>query len=158
MSFFTNSMPLASALPPLTSERIAAALDRLGINHGTDDDGDTYAGWETGIIYFLRRGEGGEILFTQGFWRAQLTAAELPEAVGFTNDWHCNRFWPRALARPVGDDAVRMETSHIVDYEHGVTDEQLGQHISTAVSSSLDYFEELNQRFPAAWELATADE
>lgn len=161
MGFFTKADSSAAEqgeLLPLSTERIRASLERLGINSDLDDEGDLYAGWDLGVLYFLIRGDKQEILFIQGYWRAQLSPAELREAVDFANEWNCSKFWPRTLARPIGDESVRLETSHVIDYEHGLTDAQLDQHIMSALHPSMGFFEALNERFPAAWAQATSED
>lgn len=51
-----------------------------------------------------------------------------------------------------GDGDERVFANHTVDYAFGVTDEQLYQHITTAVAVTNSLFDQLREQFPEALE------
>ena len=157
MGFFTKNTPAPAAggaLGPLSKDRIKHALEEAGWSYNVDSDGDIGGGWEYGSFYFFVNGEHDELLCVRGFWRGELAEADYARALEAANEWNREKLWPKMyVAR---DDAgnVRLNAEHNVDYEHGLTDEQLSQHLLCVVNTSMSAFEKLNEIFPEAWEKA----
>jgi hypothetical protein len=61
-------------------------------------------------------------------------------------------FFPNAYVVVDGDGDGRVFANHTVDYAFGVTDEQLYQHITTAVAVTDSLFDQLRGQFPEALE------
>lgn len=155
MGFFTkDTLPepgLPGALAPLSKDRVKAALERQGWAYSVDADGDIGGGWEYGFFYFFVSGKQDEILHLRGTWRAQLTVAELARATEVCNTWSIEKLWPKVYVREA-EGIVRIHTELNVDYEHGLTDDQLQQHLLCGIETSMSFFEHLNETFPEAWE------
>ena len=50
-----------------------------------------------------------------------------------------------------------MISEHSLDYEHGLTDEQLNLHVNTGIATSCQLWERLNEAFPEAAAAAAAE-
>ena len=142
----------AASLAPLSQERIVAALERDQIIYTYDSDNDLAAGWEHGGFFFLIGGESDEYLRVQGRWYASLSTDRLGEAIQACNEWNIHTIWPKTYAVANDVNEVVLMTEHSVDYEHGVTDAQISQHIACAISTGTQFFEYLNETFPQEWE------
>lgn len=158
MGFFNKPDQGASTqLAPLSKERIKAALESKGWSYKVDADGDIAGGWENGVFWFLVEGQQQEILMTRGIWYGKLTEAELAKAADVAAEWNREKFWPKTFARLNDEGVVRVFGEHVVDYEHGLTDEQLVQHLLTIVGTGEEFFARLNEAFPEAAEAAKAE-
>ena len=155
MGFFTkDATPSAQpngALLPLAKDRIKHALEQAGWSYNVDSDGDIGGGWEYGSFYFFVNGNQDELLCVRGHWRGQLSDREYAQIVDTCNTWNREKLWPKTYAARDDEGVVRVFTEHNVDYEHGVSDEQLNQHIVCAVNTSMAFFEQVNETFPEAW-------
>lgn len=155
MGFFTKDAPAAAGgLAPLSKDRIKAALERAEWSYSIDADGDIGGGWEYGSFYFFLNGENDELLCVRGFWRGALSDEEYLTALELVNTWNREKLWPKTYVARDNEGRVRLNTELNVDYEHGITDEQLSQHLLCAVNTSMSFFETLNEAFPEAWEAA----
>ena len=151
MGFFNKGGLTSGSLQPLSFDRIKATLDSIGWNWGVDDDGDIGGGWEDGSYFFLIRGEQQEVLYVRGLWRGRLGASEFDRVLRACNDWNSSHFWPKVYAVLIDDDQlVRVASELVVDYEHGLSDAQLEQHLRCMVGTSEDFFAELAEKFPDA--------
>jgi len=158
MGYFTKPGESGAAvLEPLSKARIQAALEAKGWMYRVDSDGDIGAAWEDGFFYFLMTGQQSEILLVRGTWVGKLADADFDKAVELANKWNNDKLWPRVYARRDDQGTVRLHGEHIVDYEHGLTDDQLVQHIVTIVSTGNEFFEYLSGEFPEAAAAAKAD-
>lgn len=158
MGFFTkDATPAATpsgGLAPLSKDRIRHALERAEWSYSVDSDGDIGGGWEYGSFYFFVNGNQDELLCVRGHWRGQLADREYAQIVDTCNTWNAQKLWPKTYAVRDDEGVVRVVTEHNVDYEHGVSDEQLTQHLLCAVNTSMAFFEHVNETFPEAWEQA----
>lgn len=150
MGSFNNGDAPAGGLQPLTLDRIRYTLDAQGWKWTIDEDGDIAGGWEDGVYFFFVRGEEGEILYARGQWRGQLDEADFPTALETCNEWNSSHFWPKAYAARLEDGGVGIVSELAVDYEHGLTDAQLQQHLRCLVGTSENFFTSLADTFPQA--------
>ena len=162
MGFFTadnETSPPSGDLAPLTIDRITQSLERLEWDFHVDDASNgVIAGWEYGSFAFFTSGKSDEILCVRGFWRGVLNEADHAKALEICNDWNVNAIWPKVCVLSDEQDTLRLNTEHNVDYEHGLSNAQLDQHLICAVSASLMYFEKIIETFPEAWaQVALAD-
>ena len=144
MAFFgsNSNTPLA-----LDRDRIRDALTRESWHYQVDDDGDLCGLWGDNLFYFFATGEQREILYIRGRWHHSLRIDQRTEAREVIDDWHRDRLWPKGYTR-VGDDGeVRVYAEHTVDFEHGVTDDQLSQTLRCAITTSLQLFDQLQEHF-----------
>lgn len=151
MGFFTKPDAAADggALAPLTHERIAGRLDAGGYNYGVDDDGDIGGRWDDHLFYFFRYGPEGEFLQVRGRWSRSVPVSERSAVLDLANEWNAEKIWPKVYVRPEGDE-LGVYCEHSVDYEHGVSDEQIDLHLAAGVSTSLQFFTRLDEAYPEA--------
>ncbi|PWD52156.1 YbjN domain-containing protein [Serinibacter arcticus] len=158
MGFFTKPQEgtSAGALAPLTSERIRARLDDRDAQYGVDDDGDIGGYWDGHLFYFFLLGQSSEYLQIRGRWNRAVSIEQLGAVTGLVNAWNAEKLWPKLYAR-AEDDVVGVYAEHTVDYEHGVSDEQIDLHIACAIATSGQAFDTLDESFPAEAALARAE-
>ncbi|WP_124054265.1 type III secretion system chaperone family protein [Arcanobacterium ihumii] len=144
-----NDSESTGTLPPINRDRIKQALDKLGCTYQVDDDGDILGGWEHGFFFFGITGNKAEILMVRGTWYGTLENSKLPEANDLVMTWNRETIWPKVYTVIDPDDnLVRVSCEHSVDYEFGLTDEQLRQHILCMVTTGSSLFEKLSMTFP----------
>lgn len=160
LGFFSNNSATPASAPgtlaPLSKDRIKAALEAEGFSYSVDSDGDIGGGWEYGTFYFFVQGNSDELLCIRGAWRARLSAESFTQAAMLCNQWNMEKLWPKTYARLVGDneEEVMIFTELNIDLEQGATEDMLKQQINCAVSTSMQFFESMNEAFPAEWEKA----
>ncbi len=160
MGFFTkpDAEPTGSGPQPLTHQRIIDCLDARGLQYGVDDDGDIGGYWDGHLFYFFRMGQAEEYLQVRGRWNRVVPGDQLAPVMALVNAWNADKLWPKGYVRLEGGDerpeVVGVYAEHTVDYEHGLTDAQLDQHLACGISTSLQLFEHLDEAYPA--EAATA--
>lgn len=144
----------AGTLAPISMARIAHALETLEINYGTDDDGDFIAGFDGNPCWFQVTGPENEpIAFsTNSRWKATLPSDQIDTALSVVNEWNSSQMFPRALCVQDEDGDVVVGADYTRDYEFGVTDLQLRNDITIAVTTTINLFESLEERFPEAVE------
>ena len=155
MGFFTKNAPVPEAsgvLAPLSTERIHASLVGAGWNCEIEEDGMVIGAWEAGVIMFQPNGNNGEVLVVRGVWRARLASEEQGKALELANDINRETVWPKVYVGRDEEGFVRVNTETNVDYEFGLTDEQLRQHLLCAVSATNSTFDSFNEAYPEEWE------
>ena len=157
MGFFSKPEEAAGALAQLSKERIKPAIEAKGWAYDVDSDGDIGAGWDTGVFWFLASGRDGEVLQIRGIWRGDLTGEQFGQAAALTNDWNMNTLWPKAYVRTNDKGVVNVFTEVSVDWEPGVTDEQIQQQLDCALATSHELFAKLAEEFPGVVPEASDD-
>ncbi|CAM5784677.1 type III secretion system chaperone family protein [Cellulomonas persica] len=159
MGFFTKdgTLPGQPALEPLSKERVTACLDARGLNYGIDDDGDIGGYWDGHLFYFFLMGESGEYLQARGRWNRKVAIDQLDALNRHVNEWNATRLWPKGYVRDEGDE-VGVYAEHTVDYEHGVSDEQIDLQLACSVATSLQLFEYLDEQYPQQAAAAKAEQ
>jgi hypothetical protein len=166
MALFGKSAPQPPAQPapasdagaelgPLTHERVVRVLEARGYAYGVDSDGDVGGRWDDHVFYFLRIGRDREVLQVRGRWNRSVPASELPGVLEEVNLWNTDTIFPKVYVRVEGDE-LGVYGELAVDYEHGVTDEQIDLHLGCGVSLTLSFFERLDERYPDAVDQAKA--
>lgn len=150
MGFFTNT-PSAQppGLQPLTRDRVEAVLKSLDFEYDVDEDGDIATGFEDGVYWIFVDEEEG-ILSVRGQWRGILPESMHAEAMQAAHEWNRERIWPKTFADLTDLQDVFLVTGYTVDYQPGVSDDQIEQHIRCAIGTSEGFFEALKERFPEA--------
>lgn len=159
MGFFnkpTATPASAGALPPLSAERITACLDARDTRYGVDDDGDIGGYWDGHLFFFFRVGEGRDYLQVRGRWNRKVGVDQLATVSALANDWNADRLWPKVYVR-VEDEVLGVYAEHTVDYTHGLTDEQLDDHLVCGITTALMVFENLDEAFPEQAAAAKAE-
>lgn len=159
MGFFTKdtSVPNPPALGRLDRDRITAALDSREMRYGIDDDGDVGGYWDGHLFYFFLMGQEGEYLQVRGRWNRKVGVDQLAAVSELVNEWNATHLWPKGYVR-VEDDVVGVYGEHSVDYEHGVSDQQVDQHLACGISTTLALFEALDEAYPAEAAAAKAEQ
>lgn len=161
MGFFTKpatGQPGAAAgLAPLTAQRITDHLDRNGQHYRVDDDGDIGGMWDGHVYYFFRLGESQEILQVRGRWNRHVGLEEHDALLRLANAWNTDRLWPKVYVRVEGDE-LGVYGEHVVDYEPGLTDEQVDQHVACAITTTGAFFDHLDEAYPEQAAAARAED
>lgn len=154
MGFFTKSAG-GGGLILLSKDRIKAVLDARGANYGEDDDGDIGGYWDGHLFCFFVTGPNGEYMQVRARWNREVAMTEWWKVLDLVNQWNMEKFWPKCYARAEKrgtDDAepslIGVYTEVNVDYEHGLTDDQLDQHLACAIATSGSFFDFLDERYP----------
>ena len=148
MSYFTKPDDAGQARnAPLSRDRVEAFLAGKGWNYGVDDDGDLGGGWDGNVFYFFVMGSKDEILQVRGRWNRTLPVADEARVTSVANEFNQSRIWPKVYTRVEGEH-VAVYTEVSTDLEHGAADDQLGQLVECGLYSGLQFFEQLDERFP----------
>lgn len=149
MAWFSRNSEVAPADPvrDLTQERIVEIFDEEEWHYIIDDDGDLGGRWGDVIIYFIILGQQKEMLQIVGRMSTPIDEAHHDEAMIFIEDWHRDRFWPKAYTVFDDEGAMRVCAEVNIDHEPGVSKLQLRQHIRCAVGTQMQFYEALRERF-----------
>lgn len=158
MGFFTKPEATGSAptTEALTHDRITTVLDARDMRYGVDDDGDIGGYWDGHLFYFFRLGGQQEYLQVRGRWNRKVAVEEYARVVDLVNSWNSEKLWPKGYVRAEGE-VVGVYAEHTVDYEHGLTDEQLDLHLACGITTALSLFEHLDEQFPEQAAVAKAE-
>jgi hypothetical protein len=137
----------ALVLPSLSRERVEESLGRHEWHYLVDEDGDVIGSWEHNTFYFFVTGKDHEILQIQGRWHQRLPMDMRNEALMAINQWHVSKLWPKGYVHVDDSGRLWVHAEHVVDWEHGVTDEQLDLTIVCALTTSLKMFEYVADQF-----------
>ncbi|MDR1214922.1 MAG: YbjN domain-containing protein [Propionibacteriaceae bacterium] len=132
---------------PLSRDLIERVMREQSWHYTIDSDGDIGGIWDDNMFYFFLRGDSDEILYVRGRWHHSLTTDQRTEAREVLDEWHLQHFWPKGYTRVDDNGDVRVYGEHVVDWEAGVTFDQLLQTIRCSISTVLGMFEELEQHF-----------
>lgn len=130
---------------PLSVERVAALFKQRDYVFFIDSDGDLGGTWDDATFYFLLHGESKEVFHVRAQYPGTVDASHLEQVRTVMEESHRSRPWPKASYRIDDEGDIRVYASHSVDYEYGVTDAQILQHVDCAIGSILRLFESLNE-------------
>lgn len=156
MGFFDKSTGSAGALAPLSRDRITAVLDAGSMHYSIDSDGDVGGWWDGHLFYFFLMGQDKEILQVRARWNRTVNPDQYGNVLRLVNQVNTERLFPRLSVMIDDDGDVSVFAMHGVDYEKGVTDEQLDVHFATAIGSTLSAFGFLDEQYPAEAAAANA--
>ena len=148
----------AATLGPITARRVESALEMLEVNYGEDPDGDLVAGFEGNPCWFRVSGPDNDpIAFSfNARWKAWLAPDQLGEALAAVNEWNVSQPFPRALCVQDESGELILGADYTTDHEFGVTDQQLRNDVTIAITTAINFFEYLAERFPGAVEASEA--
>jgi hypothetical protein len=135
--------PASDRLVSLSTEAIAAVLDARGFAYELDADGDLCGNWQGNIIYFFRIGEFREMLQIRALTARAFTTDDVPRLYAFCNAWNHDRLFPKAYVHVADDGSVRVIGEVFVDWERGVTAEQLDQVMIGAIGTTCQLADEV---------------
>lgn len=164
MGFFTkNETP--GALAPLTADRVAATFDRRGENYGRNDHGQIGGYWDGHLYFFYVLDEGLSALQVRARWNRTLPLAEYDRLLEVLNGWSRDKIWPKVYVvkdREDGSqgapDSCSVFAELAVNYPHGLTDEQIDEQIACALGTIGQFFDHLDELYPAAAARAKAEQ
>ena len=158
MGFFTKSelgTPSPDRLPHLSVELITDVLDSWDARYVLDNDGDPVGFWDEHLFCFMRTGADQEVFAMRGRWTRSLGVEELDTVREVLNDWHTAKIWPKAYVR-TEDEGLGVYADVAITLGAGVTPAQLDDLMSFGLSTTLQLFEHLDERFPQAASAARA--
>ena len=132
-------------LRPLSQERLTTIFDTQSWHYGIDDDGDLGGRWDGAGFFFFIAGPQQEILHISSAMAERIPAEREDELLTLLEDWNRDHIWPKSYYMVTDTDDLSVRAEVNVDYEHGVTDEQLLQHVSCALGTSLQLYEHLRE-------------
>ncbi|WP_167143952.1 YbjN domain-containing protein [Canibacter zhoujuaniae] len=130
-------------LHPLSQELIIKHFTNKGIHYFTTDRGLLGATFRDVQFLFAITGNRQELLCISGQWHRIISANALELVRAFISDWHRDKLFPKAYIRIDDDGTLQTITEVTVDYEYGLTFDQLQTHIDRAVINTLDFVTEL---------------
>lgn len=135
---------------PFTVKRWPAVLDAMEIKHLVDeDDGECLADWDDMRTIFGSDGEDDEIMRIRAYWHVRPPMEAYPALLEFANEWNADHIWPRTIAMRLENDAqILMGTDLNIDLETGATDDFLRMQVTCFISTSGQFFSELQSAFP----------
>ena len=132
----------------LTSTRVMNWLQGADLPFFVDSDGDLGAIHDSRTFYFLLFGTQREIFQVRGRWNRSLTIERSEQVLEFCNAWNAKMIWPKAYYRVRDDGQIHVYGEVAMDYEYGITDEQIGAMIVCGLQTNTQFFAELNKAFP----------
>lgn len=162
MGFFTKNEAPGGALPPLTQDRVAATFDRRGEHYGRNDSGQLGGFWDGHLYLFLVLDEGLSALQVRARWNRELPVSEYDPLLETLNTWSRDKIWPKVyavkdrleaepgLAEPelAEPNNCSVFAEFAVNYPHGLTDEQIDEHIACALGTIGQFFDHLDALYP----------
>ncbi|MDR1824635.1 MAG: YbjN domain-containing protein [Bifidobacteriaceae bacterium] len=136
-----------AAPQPLTRDRIEQALKAEGWVYQIDSDGDVGGIWDNNLFYFFLYGEQKEILQVRGRWHQALSVDLRPQVREAIDEWHLQKIWPKGYTRVDDEGRLWVISEHSVDWEFGVTDDQLRLTLRCAITTSLSMYKQLSDKF-----------
>lgn len=131
-------------LAPLCRDRVESQLKRMDWRYFIDSDGDLGSVWgDNDVFYFLLRGSDEEILHIQAMWHQTMPIERIEEVREQIDQWNLKRLWPKGSHRISDEGRIRVFAEVSVDWEPGVTDNQILQQIRCALGTTSQFFETL---------------
>ncbi len=129
----------------VTRDRIEELLKSNSWYYWLDNDGDLGGQWCDNTFSFMLRGDSKEVLIITGRYHTPLTMDQLSLVRAHIVDWHRDKLWPKCYHRIDDGGRMRVFTEVSLAHDRGVTDDQLMDHISCALSTSNQFFDTLTE-------------
>ncbi|MGH3713870.1 MAG: YbjN domain-containing protein [Micromonosporaceae bacterium] len=131
---------------PVTIDRVAQALKRLGIRYLTDEDGNLLAMWERHVVLFALEGPDSEILVMRARTYNAVPADWAERAYTAVNEWNHTR---RFLKSYVGDETEQGKLSLYAEMQlplvPGIHDGLLDELVDCAAAVSGSWVEWMHE-------------
>ena len=155
MSYFAKSLSEAPLLLPLSTDRLADVLAAADLSLGRSDDSESLgAYWNEHLVEFVCFGDHSEVLQVYAHWGRPVGPEAWDALLASVNARNAKYSWPKLYVDRDSDGKPFVIAEHVVDYEFGVTDQQIMMHVRCAIDSALKAFRQLDEQFPeavAAW-------
>ena len=165
MGFFTKNDAPSGDLAPLTEDRVASTFDRRGEHYGRNDSGQIGGFWDGHLYFFYVLSDGLSALQVRSRWNRDLSLVHHGRVLELLNDWSRDKIWPKVYAVKDRADGAQGEPDNCsvfaefaVNYPHGLTDEQLDEHIACSLGTIGQFFDYLDEQFPEEAARAKAEQ
>ncbi|MCT1557858.1 YbjN domain-containing protein [Helcobacillus massiliensis] len=137
----------ASTRPRLTLGRITDALQRHGYSFVPDDEHENSvrARFDSYPFTFMVTGEHDSLLLIRGRWDTMPGADQKLDCVRVCNHWNMERMWPKVYVRRENDEALGVYGETVMDFRFGVDDAELDHTITTALSTIITFFHNVEE-------------
>lgn len=129
-------------LESLSRHRVMDALEGLELAYQVSRTGAISVDFGDARFPVRVVGQHNTLLCVQGFWARSVPAVYRADLLEFCNTWNADQYIGGACVVEGEDGTLSLSVDHSVDYVFGLTDEQLYQHLNSAFSTGLTFFEE----------------
>lgn len=134
---------------PLSKERLMQLFEDEGFKYYQDNDGDLGGFWDFNTFHFILVGEQQELLHVMSRWRRVLSMKDLDTIRATIKSFNAEKIFPTCFYRISDEGLITVHTQLTYDWEHGVSDSQLKMQLQCAVTTSRQYYEELEAALDA---------
>lgn len=128
---------------PLSKERLVALFEAEGFRYYEDSDGDVGGFWDFNTFHFVFSGEKQELLHILSRGRRVLSMKYLDIVRQKIKEFNAEKIFPTCFYRISDDGMLTVHTQLTYDWEYGVSDNQLEMQLQCAVTTSRQFYEEL---------------
>jgi hypothetical protein len=127
----------ATAVAPVSTDRVAAALKRLDIRYLTDESGNLLAMWERHVVLFALEGPEKEILVIRARCYNGVPAEWADRAYAAVNEWnHTRRFLKAYVGEPTEQGKLPLYAEMQLPLVPGIHDALLDELVDCAAAVS----------------------
>lgn len=139
---------------PLTRERLASRVGKLGYHALLDAKRDVSGLWSGRLFSFYLLGQDETALQVRGRWQRRVALERLPEVLSVVNAWNRDHLFPKCYVRVLDDGMVHVLTEVSTPWPAGITDSQLDGQILLGLMRGTEFFNALEARWPDPISLA----
>lgn len=143
-----RSLPGAEVPTPVTSERVAAGMRRLGYHYFVDVAGDVGGMWLGRLYHVFLLGPAQQYLQIRGRWNRRIAIERLPEVFTECDRWNRDLVWPKTYVRVLDDGFIHVMAEITTPFAAGATDGQIDRCIEDGVLAGGRVFDALDARYP----------
>lgn len=134
---------------PLSQERLKALFDENEYKYYIDNDGDLGGTWDFHQYHFILVGEQKELLHVMSRGRRVLSMKDLDKVRQVIKDFNAEKIFPTCFYRISDEGLISVHTQLTYDWEHGVSDSQLEMQLQCAITTSRQFYDELEAALDA---------
>lgn len=134
---------------PLSQERLKALFEQNEYKYYLDNDGDLGGTWDFHQYHFIFVGENKELLHVMSRGRRVLSMKYLETVRRVIKDFNAEKLFPTCFYRISDEGLISVHTQLTYDWEHGVSDSQLEMQLQCAISTSRQFYDELEAALDA---------
>lgn len=139
MSLFSSKpepVHASNGASALSQERLVELFKAQKWSYFIDSDGDFGSFFDDLRYFFILRGQQQEILYGRAELPPQFEMQDLETIREVIEKWHERKAFPRVHYQISDSGSIRVVTEYTVDYEEGVSDDQLLTHVQLFVSTT----------------------
>lgn len=137
---------------PISQERVIAALKGLGLVYFVDSVGDLGMFYNECVIWFHFAGNDEKVLMLHADPFRDVPIEEIAPFRKFINYWNGKSYWPRVYPSINDVGIVRARCDHSINCDQGISDAQLVAQIILFMSTSRDFYQELEAKRKSGWQ------